>query len=130
MITLVSGLLVLLLLYRPLVRSFSKNLAHVILNQTLWSEEVSASERQNSLSLAGRLLSIAGGEPDNSWSTRPSEDSCSMIPSVTLAESYRRQRTPEFTLSWLLLQPSILSQSAPSAFPDTIRGVFGPSEIS
>lgn len=84
-----------------LVSSFSLNLAHTVLNKALWQGKQAALERQQMLSLAATLLQISTGEELDSSVRAASDGQCDMIPSMIIAEYYRRQRNVRATAFWL-----------------------------
>jgi len=76
------------------------NVAHVTLNKTLWQEQT-AIDRQRALSLAAGLFDLARGELPTPYAEIAPEDQCAMIPSIAIAEHYRRRKDIALAADWL-----------------------------
>jgi hypothetical protein len=94
-------MLLLLITGERLVSSFSFNLAGVVLNKTLWRGEQTARDRQEALAMTAKLLEVASGKRSSSSTEAVLNKECSMIPSMVIADDYRRQKDLKKAAFWL-----------------------------
>jgi hypothetical protein len=80
--------------------ALNTNLATVIFSRVLWQENHPAIERQYSLHIASRLLNMAVA-PQEAAQILDNSAAYQMIPSMIIAEHYRRQRDLDMAAIWL-----------------------------
>jgi hypothetical protein len=84
-----------------LIPSLSFNLANVVLNRTLWQGNQTAIGRQRVLSLAAGLLEAGSGEKPGPFTETIVSGQCTLIPSMVIADYYRKQKDFVKASTWL-----------------------------